>query len=144
MHVQPMRERHRRAGLHVRIEFLAVQVALALIRGQHHHDVGPFGALGRVHDFQSGGLGFRHALRAGPQTDREVLRAAVLQVVGMGVTLAAISDDGDVLRLDQIDVGVAIVIDAHWFVPFHSILSVARIIGEPVPIIHPVVQHRSH
>ena len=31
----------------------------------------------------------------------------------MGVALAAIADDGDLLALDQIDVGVAIVIDAH-------------------------------
>jgi hypothetical protein len=29
------------------------------------------------------------------------------------VTLAAVADDGDALSLDQVDVGVAIVIDAH-------------------------------
>src|SRR5262249_26936075 len=33
----------------------------------------------------------------------------------MGVTLAAVADDGDLLALDQIDVGVAIVINAHDF-----------------------------
>jgi len=31
----------------------------------------------------------------------------------MGMALAAITDDGDFLALDQVDVGVAIVIDAH-------------------------------
>jgi hypothetical protein len=29
------------------------------------------------------------------------------------VALAAVADDGDLLALDEIDVGVAIVIDAH-------------------------------
>ena len=41
------------------------------------------------------------------------LDAAVLQIEGMGVALAAVADDGDFLALDQIDVGVPIVINAH-------------------------------
>jgi hypothetical protein len=32
----------------------------------------------------------------------------------MGVALAAVADDGDFLALDQIDVGITIIIDAHW------------------------------
>src|SRR5690606_20442385 len=42
-----------------------------------------------------------------------VLHAAVLQVQRVRVTLAAIADDGHLLRLDQVDVGITIVIDAH-------------------------------
>ncbi len=121
MHVQAVREGQRRAGLHVRAELLAIQVALALIRGQHHHDVGPFGALGRVHDLQAGGLGLGHAGGAGAQADGEVLHAAVLQVLRMGVALAAVADDGDVLPLDQVHVGVAIVVDAHGSRSFSAV-----------------------
>jgi hypothetical protein len=39
-----------------------------------------------------------------PQGDDDVLHAAVAQVHGMGVALAAVADDGDLLGLDQIDV----------------------------------------
>src|SRR5258708_20234748 len=31
----------------------------------------------------------------------------------MGVTLAAVADDGDLLAFDQVDVGVAIIVNAH-------------------------------
>jgi hypothetical protein len=43
----------------------------------------------------------------------------------MGVSLAAITDDGDFPALDQVDVGVTIVINAHW----PGVLCV----GDPLP-----------
>ena len=118
MHVQAVREGQRGAGLQVRAELLAVQVALALVRGQHHDDVGPFGGIGRVHDLQPGAFRLGDAGGAGPQPDGKLLDAAVLQVQRMGVALAAVADDGDVLPLDQVHVGIAIVVDAHSIGPF--------------------------
>ena len=50
---------------------------------------------------------------SGPQRDRDVLHAAVAHVEEMGVALAAVADDGDLLALDQIEVGIPVVIDAH-------------------------------
>src|SRR5262249_22753831 len=52
-------------------------------------------------------------LRALAQRDRHVLDAGIAQVERMGVTLATVADDGDLLAFDQVDVGVAIVINAH-------------------------------
>ena len=37
----------------------------------------------------------------------------LLEVQRMRVALAAIADDGDLLALDQIEIGIPIVIDAH-------------------------------
>ena len=58
-------------------------------------------------------LGLLDALRALAQRHRHVLDAGIAQVERMGVALAAIADDGDLAALDQIDVGVAIVVNAH-------------------------------
>ena len=49
---------------------------------------------------------------------RTSLTPAVPQIVGMGMALAAIADDRDLLRLDQVHIGVAVVINAHRSVSF--------------------------
>src|SRR5206468_10482913 len=51
--------------------------------------------------------------RTRPQRDDDLLDAAVAQIVGMGVALAAIADDRDLLRLDQIHIRIAVVIHTH-------------------------------
>ena len=101
------------AFAHVGGQMLAVKVGLQLVRGQDHDDVGPGRGLGRGHDLDAGLLGLLGAGRSGPQPDPDVGDAAVLKVVGMGVSLAAVADDGHLPALDQTDVGIAVVIDAH-------------------------------
>src|SRR6185437_11390551 len=56
--------------------------------------------------------------RALAQRDRHLLDAGVAQIERMGMALAAIADDGDLLALDQVQVGVAVVVNAHGFGPF--------------------------
>ena len=58
-------------------------------------------------------FGLLDARRALAQRHRDVLDAAVAQVERMGMALAAVADDGDLLALDQVQVGVAIVINTH-------------------------------
>jgi hypothetical protein len=41
----------------------------------------------------------------------------------MGVALAAIADDGDLLALDQVQVGVAIVVNTHEIYPLIEALG---------------------
>ena len=43
----------------------------------------------------------------------DLVDATVAQVKRVRVALAAVADDGDLLRLDQVDVGVSIIINAH-------------------------------
>jgi hypothetical protein len=44
----------------------------------------------------------------------------------MGVALAAIADDGDLLGLDEADVGITIIIDAHIHVSLSRGIAQAR------------------
>ena len=113
MHVEAVGEQQRRALLHVVVQMLAIDVALQFVRGQHHHHVGPLGGLGDFHHLEAGGLGLLRGGRALAQRDGDVLDAGILQVQRMGMALAAVADDDDLLALDQIDVGVAIVINPH-------------------------------
>ena len=62
-------------------------------------------------------LGLGGGRRALAQRDRHVLAAAVAEVLRMRVALAAVADHGDLLALDQADVGITVVINAHGF-PF--------------------------
>src|SRR3546814_2675611 len=57
----------------------------------------------------------------------DVCSSDLRQVVGVGVALAAVADDHDLLGLDQVHVGVAIVIDAH--ASLLSGLSLSRVFG---------------
>ena len=113
MHVKPVREHQRRALLHVAGEVVAIDVALQFVGREHHHHVGPFGGLGDFHDLEFLGLGLFDAAGTFAQPDRDLLHAAVAQVERVGVALAAVADNGDLLALDQVQVGVAIVVNTH-------------------------------
>ena len=65
------------------------------------------------HDLQPLGFGLLRRRRARPQADGNVLRPRVAQVQRVGMALAAVADDGNLLVLDEIDVAIAIVVDAH-------------------------------
>jgi hypothetical protein len=54
------------------------------------------------------------ALALPGQGDGHFLDAAVAQVLGMGVALRTITEDGDLLAGDQVQIGVGVVIDFHW------------------------------
>ena len=110
---QAVGESQSRALLEVVLEIILVEIALQLVGCQHHDHVGPFGRLGRGHYREAGAFGLGRAARARAQGHRNVLDAAVAQVVGVGVALAAVADDDDLLGLDQIEIGVTIVKHAH-------------------------------
>src|SRR3546814_1279492 len=91
-----------------------------LVGGVDHDDVGPFGRFLVGKHLEAGGLGLFGGGRAGAECDRDFLHAAVAHVLRVGVALAAIADDGDLLALDQFLVGVAIVINLHVCLPYSS------------------------
>ena len=113
MHVEAVREQQGRALLHVAVQALAIDVALQFVGREHHHDVGPFGGFGDFHGLEARAFGLLDALRTLAQRDHDVLDATVAHIERMSVALAAITNDGDLLALDQVEVGVAIVINAH-------------------------------
>jgi len=113
MHVEAVREHQRRALFHVVVQVLAVDVALQFIRGEHHHEIGPFGGLGDFHHLEAGGLRLLGRGRALAERNGHFLDAGILQVQCVGVTLTAIADDDDLFALDQVQVGITIIINSH-------------------------------
>ncbi len=52
------------------------------------------------------------------QRNRDLLDAGIAQIERVGVALAAVADNGDLLALDQVQVGVAIVVNTHDCYPY--------------------------
>ncbi len=100
-------------GLHVGGQVGVVDVRLQLVRGQHHHDVGPLGAIGRAHDGEAGALGLLRRRGLGFSAMRTSLTPESRRFMCGGVALAAVADDRDLLALDQVYIGVTIVVDTH-------------------------------
>src|SRR3546814_18929450 len=91
-----------------------------LVGGGDHDDVGPFGRFLVGKHLEAGGLGLFGGGRAGAECDRDFLHAAVAHVLRVGVALAAIPADGDLLPLDYFLVGFATVITLHVCFPYGS------------------------
>ena len=66
--------------------------------------------VGHRRDAQSVGLGLRPALASLVQPDDDV-DAGIAQIQGVGMTLAAVADDGHGLALERVESGIALVID---------------------------------
>src|SRR6478672_526898 len=130
MNIEPVREHQRCTVFHILCKVIAINVALQLVGRKHHHDVGPFGRFRDLHNLEFFGLGFFHSGRGLAQGNCDLLHAAVAQIERVGMALTSVSDDCDLLALDQVQVGVAIVVNTHgtwsfWsFVrPWSSVMS---------------------
>ena len=123
MNVQPVREGDRGAFLHVVAQMVGPDMALQLVGRRHHDDVAPGRGLGHRHHLEAGFLGLGRAGRSLAQRDPDLLDAAVPQVGGMCMSLAAVTDDHDLLGLDQVHIGVTIVINAHGFLSCCPVVS---------------------
>jgi len=66
-----------------------------------------------LHDREAGLLRLARRRGARAQRHTDVLHTGIAQIGGMSMTLRAVAHDHDLLGLDQINVGVAIVINAH-------------------------------
>ena len=92
----------------VGLDGLGVQRPLHVVGREDHDHVGLLDRLGRRQHAQALGLGLGARLRALEQTDSDV-DAGVTQREGVGVALAAVAEDRDVLALDHGQVGVVVV-----------------------------------
>ncbi|MFT3811133.1 MAG: DUF924 family protein [Micropepsaceae bacterium] len=117
MDVEAVREHQRRALLHVGFQVILVDVALQLVRRHHHDDVRPLRRIGDAHHLHAFGFGLGRGGRTGTQRHGQILHAAVAHVQHMGMALAAIADDRDLLALDEIHVRIAVVVNTHDTLP---------------------------
>ncbi len=104
-----MREHERDVGLHVRLDLGVVDLRGGLVGGEVHDDVSPLGDFGDGADNEAGLAGAVGVGRVGAEADADV-DAGVLEVEGVGVALRAVADDGDLLRLDEGEVCVLVVV----------------------------------
>ena len=66
---------------------------------------------------QAFAFGFGGRRRAFAQGNNKVLRTTVTQVQCVGVALATVAEDGNLLVLDQVHIAIAVVINAHFHSP---------------------------
>ena len=111
MDVETMPERQVGAVFQMRRDGLAVDGRLRLVRRQDHHHVRRLHRVGHRHHFQPALL--RLLPRAALAKADDDVDAAFLQVQRMRVPLAAVADDGHLLVLDLLHIGVFVVIDLH-------------------------------
>src|SRR5262245_12144170 len=106
-------------------DLLLVDLGALLVGHQHHDDVGLLGGGGRVDHPQALGLRLaaRRAVRAEPDAH---VAAAVAQVEGMGVSLAAVADDLDALAAQRLQGRVLVVEDLHDAARSFSFASTVR------------------
>jgi hypothetical protein len=95
-------------------DVVGVQVTLALVGREDDDDVGPCGGLGTGENGESGFFGLLLRLRAFLQPDDD-LDTGVAEVLRVRVALRAVADDGDLLALDECEVGVFVVEDFSHF-----------------------------
>ena len=108
--VEAVRAHEDVAGLQVRLDFVFVEVALQLVGDEDVDDVGLLGGVGGAHRLEAVADGEVVVLAAGALADDDV-DAAVAQVLGLGVALRAVADDGDRLAFEGGEVGVFVVVD---------------------------------
>jgi hypothetical protein len=89
-------------------DLLAVDLAVLLVRQQHHHDVAARRGVGDAGDLQARRARLLDRARVGAQADDDV-DAGVLEVEGVGVALRAVADDRDGLAVEPGEVCVVVV-----------------------------------
>ena len=99
-----------RARLDVRLDVVGPDGALVLIRSQDHDDVGLSGGFRNGLDFQALLLGLLDGLGGRTQADDHV-DTGVTQVQRMGVALGTVTDDGNLLAIEDGEIAVVLVPD---------------------------------
>lgn len=100
------------AGLEIGLDILTIHLRLMLVGQQNHDDVGSSGRFGGGHGSETMFPGKLVVGTARTLTHDDV-DAGVTQILGMGMPLAAVADDGNGLALKIIQVGILFVIGFH-------------------------------
>ncbi len=116
VHIEAVSEGQHAALLDVRLDVVLVNVRDVLIRQQNHDHVGGANGVSHFGNLQASAFSLGPRGTALAQTDRHI-DAGVAQVLSVGMALGAVTNDGDLLALDQGEVSVLIVINLH-FMPF--------------------------
>ncbi len=113
--VEAVSKGERRAGLHVALDVILPDRRLMFIGREDHDEVGPLRGRRVGQHLEAGRFDLLGSRRTFAQGDGDFGHAAVAQVLRMGMALRAIADNRDLLGLDQIEIGIGVVVDFHFF-----------------------------
>ena len=108
MNAKAVREAENFPGMEIRLNVLVIEFSLGLIWGKDVDPVGAFRSLVRSNDDHTIRLGLLGALAIGIETDDDFV-SAVAEILGLGVSLAAVAEDGDRLALQRFGLGIAFI-----------------------------------
>ena len=108
--VEPVRTEEHVPFLQVRADVRPKNVALNLVGQQDIDDVGRLGGFGGGHGLEAVPDG-QVVIRPAFSLADDDLAAAVAEVLGLGVPLAAVAQDGDGFVLEQRQVGIVFVVN---------------------------------
>ena len=112
VHIETMCKRESSAVANIVSDMIAVDFRLMLIRRQHHDKVCQANCFVDLAYFQTRFFSFLRRLRTLTQANHDV-DTGILQVVGMGVALRAITNNGNRLVLNDRKICIFVVIHLH-------------------------------
>ncbi len=127
--VEAVGEHDRVARLEVGLDFVMIDLPLDGVGQQDHDHVGLGSRVGHAEDAQAIRFGLGLAPGAFMQAHAHV-GAGVAQVERVGVALAAVADDGNLLAVEQRQVGLVFVIDLR-----HEFSSLDSVVGFSTQVI---------
>ena len=110
--VEAVREEQRLALGEVRLDVVLIDGGLHFVGQKQHDEIGHLGRFLRRDRFKAV-LPGQFVIGAAGALTHNNLHAGIAQVLGMGMTLAAIPDDGYRLVFQHIEIGVFVIIDFH-------------------------------
>ena len=106
------------AGFQIRCNVLCIHCSLCLIVGKNHNDIRPFSGFCGGENLQTLSLCLCFGFGTFIQTDNDVA-SGFLQVQCMGVTLASVTDNGDLLSVQYAQITIGFIINLVVFVTAH-------------------------
>src|SRR5574343_887765 len=119
MHIETVGKSQRGALLDVRLNVVLVDFGNVFVRQKDHDEVSGGNGILDFGNIATSPFGLGPGGTALAQANRDV-DAGVAQVLRMGMALGTVTNDGDLIALDQGEVGVLVVIN------FHEILFIYR------------------
>ena len=108
MNAEAVREAENFTRMQIGLDVLVVKFGLGLVGRENVDPVGALGGLIGGDDDHAVGLGLLRALAVGIEADDDFV-SAVAEILGLGVSLAAVAEDGDGFALQCLGLGVAFV-----------------------------------
>ena len=111
--IEPVAEGEECPFFHEGLDLLPIHVALEFVGDQDHEDVRHLGGFCGSQNGEARLFGLGPGTASLPEADDHI-DSAVLEIIGVGVALAAVADDSHFFAAEHIHIGVFVVINLHF------------------------------